>query len=128
MTKYNYDIDTTLLPEVWVTWDSKNGRVWMNNEGKRQMHPESWMDLGSRWPADGKIPVGLGYYTVDKDHVWVKSGSRVHYAYAKYHADIDRLEFALVQYDTTRREGKHEWTFAGDRMFIGRDKIGRAHV
>ena len=127
MTKYNYNIDTTLLPEVWVTWMSKDGRVWMNNKGKRQNKPAPWMHYNSEldinpWNSNGKYTYGINYDTVKNDRIWVASGSKVYYAYAKYHADIDRLELAIVKYDTTRREGNHEWTFAGDRMFIGKDK------
>jgi hypothetical protein len=128
MAKFNYAIDATLLPEVWVTWESKNGRIWMNNEGKRQTHPESWMlytgeeNVYYRYGEDGKVPMGLTWHTRSNSRIWVSSGSTINYAYAKYHPDIDRLEMAIVTYDTTRREGTHEWSFAGDRLFIGRDK------
>ena len=127
MTKLNYAIDTTLLPEVWVTWYSKDGRIWMNNEGKRQTHPESWMlytneTTQHRYVEGDKIPMGCTWSTKNSERIWVPSGTKLYYTYAKYHADIGRLEFAIVKYDTTRRDGKHEWTFAGDRMFIGRDK------
>lgn len=127
MTKLNYAIDTTLLPEVWVTWLSKDGRIWMNNEGKRQTHPESWMlytgeNTNHRYIVDEKIPMGCTWSTRRKNKIWVPSGTKLYYAYVKYHSDIDRLELAAVKYDTTRRDGQHEWTFDGDRMFIGRDK------
>lgn len=127
MTKLNYAIDTTLLPEVWVTWYSKDGRVWMNNEGKRQTHPESWMlytdeNTYHRYSEGDKIPMGCTWSTKKCDKIWVASGSKLYYAYAKHHEDIGRLELAIVKYDTTRRDGKHEWRFVGDRMFIDRNK------
>lgn len=124
----NYALDTTLLPEVWVTWLSKNGRIWMNNSGTRYNHPQSWMyyddesSLYSRYGANGKIPYGSNWSTRNNDRLWVAAGSQLYYAYAKYHEDIDRLELAAVKYDTTRGDGVHAWGYAGDRLFVGKDK------
>ncbi len=123
----NYKLDQTLLPEVWLTWMSKDGRIWMNKDGNRQNHAEWWMDyneldFGRRRSTNGKVPFGNTYVTRNEDRIWVNSGSQPYRAYAKYHADIDRLEVAMVTYDTTRGEHKHEWTFASDRLFIGKDK------
>lgn len=123
----NYKLDTSLLPEVWITWEKKDGSsIYMNGkDGKRYEHPEDWMRIGHRnWrdPDDGKVSVGCHWSTQRLPRIWVKSGSNLVYAYAKYHADIDRLELAAVTYDTTRGEYAHEWRFPGHRFFIGKDK------
>lgn len=124
----NYKLDTTLLPEVWVTWLTSNGRIWMNKGGVRQKHAEPWMNyenehsLNSRYCNNNKIPFGNQYSTRNSDKLWVAAGSQLYYAYAKYHKDIDRLEIAAVRYDTTRSESKHTWLYDGDRFFIGKDK------
>jgi hypothetical protein len=126
----NYTLDTTLLPEVWVTWMSKGGRIWMNNSGTRFKEPMHWMRYddersinGCYWRnEDNRIPFGNNYVSNKSDKMWVQAGSQLHYTYAKYHADIDRLELAAVRYDTTRSEEEHGWMYAGDRLFIGEDK------
>lgn len=123
----NYELDTTLLPEVWIAWEKKDGSsIYMNGkDGKRQYSPENWMRIyGRRWnePDDGKIDVGCHWSSQKLSRIWVRSGSNLVYAYAKYHEDIERLEIAAVQYDTTRGEYAHEWKFAGRRYFIGKDK------
>ena len=125
----NYKLDETLLPQVWLTWMSKDGRIWMDRYGKRQNVPESWMKYGGeaditayRRTNDGTYPFGCRWQTRKNPKLWVAAGANLMYAYAKYHKDIDRLEIAVVKYDTTRGSHKHEWSFAGDRFFIGRDK------
>ena len=125
----NYKIDRTLLPEVWLTWTSSNGRVWMNPNGKRQKHPESWMRYDNERDInrysrtqDGRTPFGSSWATRHQNRLLVNAGAKLYYTYVKYHKDIDRLELALVQYDTTRGDHKHEWRYVADRMFFGRDK------
>lgn len=132
----NYVLDTTLLPKVWITWESKKGghfdkRNWLNCQtGKKKNTPEPWMyytregDLYRyhRDVPDGQIVFGINYSTRDADKIWVAAGSNVRYAYAKYHADIDRLEVAAVGISTKRSEGSRKWHFLGDRFFIGKDK------
>lgn len=126
----NYVIDETLLPEIWMTWMSKEGRIWMDNEGVRYKRPQSWMrydgehniNSGHYRSDDGRIPCGINWATRNSERLWVSSGTQVYYAYAKYHPDIDRLELVAVKYDTTRGEGKHTWSYAGDRLFVGKDK------
>lgn len=125
----NYVLDTTLLPEVWITWLGKDGRIWMNNNGERQDHSESWMAYDfehnlKRWRngVDGRVAFGSCWSNRNSDKLWVAAGSQLYYAYAKYHEDIDRLELAAVRYDTTRGKGKHTWMYDGDRFFIGKDK------
>lgn len=127
---YDYKIDTSFLPEVWVTWMSKDGRIWMNNQGTRFKNPMHWMRYDEErsvtswcWRnQDDRIPFGNNYQGRRANKLWVGAGSQLHYAYAKYHADIDRLEMAIVRYDTTRGDGEHTWHYAGDRLFIGKDK------
>ena len=124
----NYKLDQTLLPEVWLTWMTSNGRVWMNKGGGRQNYAEWWMDydgeynLSNRRTIHGKVPIGNTYVTRNESRIWVNAGSQPYRAYAKYHEDIERLEVAMVVYDTTRGEHNHEWLYAGDRLFIGKDK------
>lgn len=119
----NYKLDTSLLPEVWISWENKNGRVYMKGKtGKRQMHKEDWMG-STGWNGNKNgVDMGCGWATQKLPKIWVRSGSNLVYAYAKYHKDIDRIEVAAVTYDTTRGEYAHEWKFAGERFFIGKDK------
>ena len=118
----NYELDTTMLPEVWVTWNSANGTIYMNPNGKRLTTPEPWMRTGVNGGNANAVYVGVTWGTRNKEKIWVKSGSKIYYAYAKYHEDINRLEVAAVTYDTSRKEAKHEWSYAGERYFIGKDK------
>ena len=126
----NYELDTTLLPEVWVTWMSKNGRIWMNNQGTRFNSPMYWMrydeedDINTAYwrKRDSRVPFGNNYQSHQSEKLWVLAGSQLYYAYAKYHEDIDRIELAVVKYDTTRGAREHGWMYAGDRLFIGKDK------
>ena len=125
---YNYSLDEKLLPEVWVTWLNKDGRVWMDKSGARQNRPEPWMDyddersMSRRRSNNGKCPFGCTWVTRNNNRIWVASGSKPYFAYAKYHEDIDRLEIAAVRYDTTRSEQQHTWMYDACRFFIGKDK------
>ena len=128
----NYKIDTTLLPKVWVTWETTKNRefykrIWLNCQtGKRSDKPESWM----YYPSEGAFKkgysnsghIGVGWYTQNSDKVWVNNGNPLRYAYLKYHPDIDMLELAAVEMSTTRADEPHNWQYAGDRFFIDRDK------
>ena len=131
----NYALDTKMLPKVWITWASTKNRMfdqrhWLNCQtGTKKTKPESWMRYDSegdidRWPTRGeeKITCGVHYQSAHGDKLWVKSGSVVRFAYVKYHADIDRLEMAVVGVDTTRKVEPHPWHFLGDRFFLGKDK------
>lgn len=130
---YNYKIDTTMLPTVYVTWVSTknrkfNKRYWLNcATGEKKDEPEDWMYYPDEtainnppYNQDGKI--GLTYRTQKDDKIWVKNGSSVKFAYAKYHEDVDMLEVAAIGVDTTREAAVHEWKYLGDRFFIKRDK------
>lgn len=123
----NYILDETLLPQVWLTWLSKDGRIWMGKDGQRKNNPEPWMAYSNEsdinaYKNNGKYTFGCTYRTMRNDKLWISSGSHLMYVYAKYHEDIDRLEIAAVKYDTTRGNYEHEWSYAGDRFFIGKDK------
>ena len=126
-----YALDTTMLPQVWVTWATTkdgqfNGRYWLNCQtGKKENVPEPWMYY------DGECSIGryrepyscgVSWNTVKNDKIWVPSNSRLYYVYAKYHKDIDRLEVAAVKMDTSRKEITRTWEYAGDRFFIAKDK------
>lgn len=122
---YNYALDTSLMPEVWITWNNKNGSVYMEGKtGKRQTNMADWMRIGGLVYGEQPkgVPLGCYWSTQKLPKIWVKSGSNLVYAYAKYHKDIERLELAAVTYDTTRGQYAHEWKFAGRRFFIGKDK------
>lgn len=137
MQKYNYPLDTELLPQVWLTWaTTKNKefdkRYWLNCQTNEQKDtPEKWMRYNGEYDAnhtgygiDNENRAYLGARWAQGnplDKIWTKSGSNVTYIYAKYHKDIDRLELAAAKMDTSRR-GDHKWAYEGDRFFIGRDK------
>ena len=123
----NYALDTSLLPKVWIYWESQEGTIYMNGEsGERQNYPEPWMTTRCyKYGEDddkSKVHEGFSWRDKDKPFGWIKNGSNLIYAYAKYHEDIERLEVAAVKYDTTRGKYAHEWKFAGSRFFIGKDK------
>lgn len=123
----NYKLDKSLLPEVWITWDKADGSsIYMNGKtGKRYTSPAPWMydnRVHNGEDIAGRTTCGCYWSTQQAPRIWVKSGANLVYAYAKYHADIDRLELAEVTYDTTRGEYAHEWKFAGHRFFIAKDK------
>ena len=104
----NTTIDTNLLPEIWLTWETTKGTFYLDcATGKKQTEPEPWM---------AKRP----YERIGK--IVINSGSKPRFAYAKYHADIERLELAEVTLDTTRKEQVHEWRYAGNKYFLGKDK------
>ena len=129
----NYVLDTRLLPDVWVTWDTTkngefNGRYWLHCQtGEKQSEAEPWMkyngedDLSSRY-WQRSCHIGLHYRTRNNQTVLLNSNSQPHVMYAKYHADIDRLELAVVTIDTSRKEVTRDWVYEGTRMFIGKDK------
>lgn len=131
-----YKLDNSLLSNVWVTWaTTKNKqfdkRYWLNcKTGKKKDTPEDWMYYTNEdtllynhyYNNDNKISLGINYYSKNKPNIWVKANSNLMFAYAKYHADIDRLEVAAVKMDTSRKPEAHKWQYAGDRFFIGKDK------
>lgn len=129
----NYKLDTSLLPKVWVTWTStKNGlfnkRYWLNCQtGKKKDKPEDWMIYNGEgcittYHWRGNYNFGCTYQTEKNDNIWVASGSKLRYAYIKYHKDIDRIEVAAVGIDTSRKAEPRKWEYLGDRYFIGKDK------
>ena len=128
----NYALDTSLLPQVWITWKTtKKGafdkRYWVNCQTNiKKDTPESWMkyddegDIGYHRYSDAKY-FNAVWEGMKKGRVWIPSNSAFRCAYIKYHPDIDRLELASVGLDTTRN-GDHKWKYLGDRCFVGKDK------
>lgn len=130
---FDYKIDTTLLPTVWVTWATTKGgkfnkRYWLNcKTGKKTDKPQKWMHYPSEETFTRGIynvanSIGITWKNRNEKNVWVKSGTAVRFAYVKYHKKIDMLEVAVVGIDTTRKEEQHPWKYLGEQYFIRRDK------
>lgn len=126
-----YALDTKLLPKVWVTWETTkggqfNGRYWLNCQtGTKKNKPESWMYYEGEYSIGNwrnPYTCGINWNTRNNDKVWVKSGRPLYYAYLKYHKDIDRLEVAVVEMSTSRKEIARSWEYAGTRLFVAKDK------
>jgi hypothetical protein len=133
MKMFDYKIDTTLLPAMWITWASTKGgkfneRHWLNcKTGKKKTAPEKWMHYPNENTFDNfryntKGAIGIYWWNRNEDKFWVKSGVTVRLAYVKYHKREDVLEVAVVGIDTTRKVEPHPWKYLGDRYFIRRDK------
>lgn len=109
--------DQSLLPNVWLTWETRTqGRLFLNcKTGKQQNHSEPWMPYKAYY---------LNYDQLKKHEVVVNSGSAVRFAYSKYHEDVKLLELAVVEMNTNRTGGAREWKFAegGNRYFITTNK------
>ena len=97
-------IDASLLPHMWLTWATTKGTFYLDcATGKKQI----------------EAPENVGY---GKPARLINSGSKPRVAYAKYHADIERLELAEVTIDTTRKEEPKSWRYVGSKYFLGKDK------
>lgn len=100
-------IDASLLPNVWLTWETTKGKFYLNcATGVKQIE------------CPGVV---FGYHS-NFENVLLNSGSRQRFGYAKYHEDIEKLELAEVMIDTTRKEAVHEWKYTGNKYFLGKDK------
>ena len=99
-------IDTTLLPKVWLIWQNKDGN--------------HWLECATGKKFDTKPNVEFSWS--NRDHILYNSGSHPHFAYLKYHQKEEMLEIAAVTLPTTRKEEVKEWTYAGDKYFIKKDK------
>lgn len=99
-------IDTSLLPNVWLVWETTKGNFWLNCQTgeKTDLVP----DVDFSWK--------------NKNDILINSGSHPYRAYLKYHSDIDMLEIAAVTIPTTRKEEVKEWKYAGDKYFVKKDK------
>lgn len=130
---FDYKLDTTMLPTIWVTWVSTKGgqfnkRYWLNcKTGKKTDKPQKWMHYPSEsgftragWNTPGHL--GIDWSNHNNNNLWTKSGAAVRFAYVKYHKNKDVLELAVVGVDTTRKEEVHPWKYLGDRYFLRRDK------
>lgn len=98
-------IDTSLLPNVWLTWETTKGVFYLDcATGKKQI----------------EMPECARKYSRSKP--LINSGSKPRFAYAKYHEDIDALELAEVTIETTRKEEVKQWKYAGEKYFLKKDK------
>lgn len=130
---YTYELDTSLLPKVWVTWASTknkkfNKRFWFDCQtGIKSETPKPWMlydgetAFNHRRYADGRCDVNCWRH--DDEYIWVKEGTSLKFGYLKYHPDIDKLEFAVVYMDTSRKPGPRTWQYLGDRYFVDKNKV-----
>ena len=98
-------IDTTLLPNMWLTWTTTKETFYLNC--KTGVKSTEAPKRENRYDPDNQI---------------VRSGSKPRYGYAKYHADLEMLELAEVTFDTTRKENIKEWKYAGEKYFLKKDK------
>jgi len=130
---FDYKIDITLLPAMWITWASTKGgkfneRHWLNcKTGKKKTAPEKWMyypdeNQFDKYTYSTEGHIGVAWNNRNDDKMWVRSGAAVRFAYVKYHKREDVLEVAVVGIDTTRKIEPHPWKYLGDRYFIRRDK------
>lgn len=123
----NYKLDTSLLPQVWVVWDTvRDGKTHYLNckTGKQKYAAEKWMIA--------KMNTDYDYYRTDgaliyhgraiNGKMWVPANSPCEYLYGKYHKDSEKFELAIVRMDTCRQEVPRTWRFIGERYFIGKDK------
>ena len=130
----NYALDKSMLPQVWLTWQSKkdgkfNKRYWLNCQtNEKKDTPEEWMNYAGEnncgsnprftgWNDKGGF--GLTAKSVQNGKVWIAANSKMYLTYAKYHADIERLEVSVVKCDTKRNGIGERWKYAGNRFFIG---------
>ena len=99
-------LDTTLLPQAWINWTTTKGEFWLEcSTGKKQ----------TEFP-------NLNFHR-SKDHLRITGNARQPvWAYVKYHEDIDMLEVAAATMPTNKKEVVHEWTYAGEKFFISKDK------
>lgn len=100
-------LDTSLLPNVWLKWETKKGINWLEcNTGKKQMEKP---DVSFDWR--------------NKNNIFITAGSKPRWSYIKYHPDIEMLELAIITIPTNRKEEVHEWQYAGDKYFMNKNKI-----
>lgn len=103
-------LDLTLLPEAWINWATTKGVFWLEcKTGKKQTEK-----------PDG---VTFRYYANNNAALCISGNARQPiFAYVKYHEDIEMLEIAAATIPTNKKEEVHEWTYAGEKYFIGKDK------
>lgn len=99
-------IDTSLLPKAWLTWDTTKATFWVECATNKKSNERPNIDFSYR----------------NKDDVYYTSGSKPHWAYVKYHEDIEMLEVAAATFDTRRTAESHEWKYAGEKFFIDKQK------
>jgi len=93
---FDYKIDITLLPAMWITWASTKGgkfneRHWLNcKTGKKKTAPEKWMyypdeNQFDKYTYSTEGNIGVAWNNRNDDKMWVRSGAAVRFAYVKYH-------------------------------------------
>lgn len=126
MKNLNYKLDKTLLPKIWVYWNTqRDGDCYLNcSTGKIKHTPEPWMKAYSgqtRSWTDGKVPMGYNWSTWESDKMWLRANSKPYFLYVKHHKDRNILEMSVCTIDTCRQPIPHEWRFL-DRIFIDKEK------
>ena len=101
-------IDRNLLPSIWLTWETTKDKF--------------YLDCNTGVKYDTKPDVDFRRYYNGYTVILHNANSKPRYAYAKYHEDIERLELAEVTIDTTRKEEVKNWTYSGNKYFLGKDK------
>lgn len=102
-------IDTSLLPHIWLTWETTKGKFYLDCQTGKKSSEEPEFARNRRT-----------YYGGNK--FLLNSGSRPRLGYAKYHEDIQCLELAEVTIDTTRKEEVKQWKYSGNKYFLAKDK------
>jgi hypothetical protein len=101
-------IDRSLLPNMWLTWETTKGKF--------------YLDCATGVKQDEKPEINFSHWLNNNTYHLINSNSKPRYAYAKYHADIERLELAEVTIETTRKEEVKNWSYSGNKYFLGKDK------
>ena len=125
-----YTVDQSKLPQVWVTWEATKNkqfhkRYWLHcQSGTRTEAPEEWMiyegePIHKRYGTFGYC----GARGQSCPSIWVDRGTKLNTTYVKWHDDIQKLEIAAVNIDTSRKVTSRQWEYAGERIFVGADKL-----
>lgn len=99
-------LDTSLLPKMWIDWETTKGRFWLE------------CSTGKKYAEKPNIVFSWR----NKEDVLHRANSYPAYAYLKYHKDIDMLEIAAATIDTSRKEVARSWKYADNKYFINKSK------
>ena len=99
-------LDTSLLPNVWLEWETSKGQFWLE------------CSTGEKYAARPDIVFSWR----NRHDVLVRANSYPVYAYLKYHEDIDMLEIAAATINTSRQPVARSFTYAGNKYFIDKTK------
>ena len=99
-------IDSTLLPNVWLSWSTNSGNYWLEcSTGKK---------------TNEKPNITFSYS--NRMDICIRANSHPYFAYVKYHKDIEMLEVAVATINTSRKEIARSWEYASDKYFIDKAK------